>query len=303
MPQAVYAQVRANCHAALRELFVYVATPIEGPAKLDYGDLDVLVAGERRSIFPSKPDDATTPRTPRELMAAIKAALGAQYAIIDRTNTTANFAIPWPADLHSNQRASGYVLLNSQQPLISAKSEADHPDLRGWYVQVDVRICKDSDCLCWVSKCDVNKVQWSNGSLTNVWCVTQALFRHAHGDIWNLLGSTIRPFGLTIDEDALWLRIPEIEKADRKRARVMLTDDPVEVLHFLGMKVEGFWSEPFDSIDALFDYVTTYRLFFVWPETEDVVDGDGACVEGTGGEEGLKKLRSKDRRRMNGRPV
>ncbi len=78
-------------------------------------------------------------------------------------------------------------------------------------------------------------------TLTNFWrCLltlvcAQALFKHAHGDIWNLLGSTIRPFGLTVDEDALWLRIPEIEKFDRKKAKIRLTSDPVEVIRFLGL--------------------------------------------------------------------
>ena len=71
----------------------------------------------------------------------------------------------------------------------------------------------------------------------------------------------IRPFGLTADDGGLWLRIPEIEKLDRKKARVLLTTDPVQVLHFLGMQVEGYWTEPFPTLDAMFNYITTCRLF------------------------------------------
>jgi hypothetical protein len=132
---------------------------------------------------------------------------------------------------------------------------------------------------------------------------SQTLYKHAHGDIWNLLGSTVRPFGLTVDEEALWLRIPEIEKFDRKKAKVCLSRDPVEILHFLGMKVEGFWSEPFQSIDALFDYATTCRLFYVRESLGSDEEGEAHEAGVIGGEEGRKKLKSNDRRRMKGRPV
>jgi hypothetical protein len=30
----------------------------------------------------------------------------------------------------------------------------------------------------------------------------QILFKHAHGDLMSILGATIRPFGLTIDDEA-----------------------------------------------------------------------------------------------------
>jgi hypothetical protein len=129
------------------------------------------------------------------------------------------------------------------------------------------------------------------------------LFKHAHGDLWNLLGSTIRPYGLTVDEEALWLRIPEIEKFDRKQAKVLLTRDPVEILHFLGMEVEGFWAEPFESVDALFDYATTCRLFWVYEAPEDDVEDETGGAGVIGGDQGRKKLKSNDRSRMKGRPV
>lgn len=120
----------------------------------------------------------------------------------------------------------------------------------------------------------------------------------------NLLGSTIRPFGLTVDEEALWIRIPEIEKLDRKLSKVPLSRDPVEILHFLGMKVEGYWAEPFESVEALFDYVTTCRLFWVHDRLgERALEGDPDDVGVVGGEAGRRRLKSNDRRRMKGRPV
>jgi len=131
----------------------------------------------------------------------------------------------------------------------------------------------------------------------------QILYKHAHGDLWNLLGSTIRPFGLTVDEEALWIRIPEIERFDRKKAKVCLSRDPVEILHFLGMKVEGYWAKPFKSVEALFDYATTCRLFYVRETPDNDAEAEGNDFGVVGGEEGRRKLRSNDRRRMKGRPV
>lgn len=82
-----------------------------------------------------------------------------------------------------------------------------------------------------------------------------------------------------------------------------LSRDPVKILHFLGMKVEGFWAEPFQSIDALFDYATTCRLFYVRDAPGSDEEGEAHEAGVIGGEEGRKKLKSNDRRRMKGRPV
>ncbi|KAL1838387.1 hypothetical protein VTJ49DRAFT_2699 [Mycothermus thermophilus] len=239
MPPEVYRRVASACGAALRDLFVCVATPIEAPAKRDYGDIDILVALEKRVLFPRSQKDST-PRQPHELLSAIQSILGAEYAIIHPEGCSANLAIPWPVDMDGPVEDLG------------AGS--------------------------------------GDGGI---------LYKHAHGDLWNIIGSTIRSYGLTVDEEALWLRIPEIEKFDRKRAKVLLTRDPVEILHFLGMKVEGFWDTPFESIDALFEYATTCRLFYVRETPDDDADEVGTI----GGEEGRKRLKSNDRRRMAQRAV
>ncbi|KAK3989197.1 hypothetical protein QBC44DRAFT_89839 [Cladorrhinum sp. PSN332] len=251
MPPVVYEQAKVACHAALRELFVYVATPIEGPAKADHGDIDILVCQEKRLFFPKSEADAT-PKSHNELLNEVKLLLDAEFCKI--VGPAANLAFRWPS---------------SRGAEVTEDEEGKKK-----YIQVDVRICKDVDQFCW------------------------GLFKHAHGDLWNLLGSTIRPFGLTVDEDALWIRIPEIENHDRPRSKVMLTNNPVEIVHFLGMKVEGFWSEPFGSVEALYDYATTCRLFWVKEERND------SCEEGAiGGEEGKTKLKSNDRKRMAYRAV
>ena len=69
------------------------------------------------------------------------------------------------------------------------------------------------------------------------------------------------------------------------------------------MKVEGFWAEPFKSVDALFEYTTTCRLFHVREAVDGDAQGDTNESGVLGGEEGRRKLKSDDRRRMKGRPV
>ncbi|KAK3299122.1 uncharacterized protein B0H64DRAFT_387196 [Chaetomium fimeti] len=271
MPLAVYQRAVSECNAALRKLFICVATPIEGPEKKDYGDVDILVALDKRLAFPQTPADSVL-REPKDLMKDVERELRARYAIVQPAGTSANLAIPWPSGVNEHAIAPEEAPGTGE---VAATQEESKPK----YIQVDIRICRSVDELYWI------------------------LYKHAHGDIWNLLGSTIRPFGLTVDEEALWLRIPEIEKFDRKHARVCLTKDPVEILHFLGMRVEGFWDEPFPSVDALFDYTMTCRLFYVRDTSDGDAEGDADEVGVVGGEAGRKKLKSNDRRRMKGRPV
>ncbi|KAH6636752.1 hypothetical protein F5144DRAFT_509372 [Chaetomium tenue] len=270
MPPVVYQRVVSECNAALRKLFICVATPIEGPEKKDHGDVDILVALDRRVVFPQTPGDSI-PRELKDLMEDVKHDLCAQYAIIHPPGTSAHLAIPWPSDMNE------HAITPEETPNVGGTAGAVD-ESKPKYIQVDIRICQGVDELYW------------------------SLYKHAHGDIWNLLGSTIRPFGLTVDEKALWLRIPEIEEFDRKHSRVCLTEDPVEILHFLGMRVEGFWDKPFESVDALFDYATTCRLFYRdTPDGDAEGDADEAGV--IGGEAGRRKLKSNDRRRMKGRPI
>jgi hypothetical protein len=69
------------------------------------------------------------------------------------------------------------------------------------------------------------------------------------------------------------------------------------------MRIEGFWDKPFGSVDALFDYAMTCRLFYVRGTVDDDAEGDADEAGVVGGEAGRKKLRSNDRRRMKGRPI
>ncbi|KAI1860648.1 uncharacterized protein JN550_011496 [Neoarthrinium moseri] len=262
MSPFVYQHVREKCHAALRELFVVVATPIEGPGKTDYGDIDIFVTWKKDEYFGSFPGNTISGADQKYPFDAIKQLLGAKR-IIQEQPSAAMLAIPWPQSLP----------IAIEDPM---KETADGPR----FIQVDVHICPSLENLEWF------------------------IFKHAHGDLWNLLGSTIRPYGLTVDEVGLYIRIPEIEKLDRKKARVLLTEDPCQVLTFLGLEYTGQeWEEKFGSMEDVFEYAATTRFFWVRPASSEVDSTISDGEECIGGEFTKKKLKSNDRRRMGQRPL
>lgn len=235
MPKQVYEATKARCQEILRGLYHHVESPLDGPGKLDFGDVDIFLA-------------SPTPEASTGLYAVniISKALGAEHAIVEsgsreHIKIAASFAIPWPSDETSN---------------------AEDTDKK--HIQVDVRVCESEDKLRWM------------------------LFNHGHGDLWQIVGSQVRPYGLTVDDSALWLRIPEIEESNKKLARIFLSSDPPKVLDFLGLPKEEYWDHPFSSAEDMFDYIGFCRLIYVAP---------------TAPEPDTKSLKSNDRRRMKYRPV
>jgi hypothetical protein len=131
------------------------------------------------------------------------------------------------------------------------------------------------------------------------------LFHSAHGDLWNILGATIRPFGLTANDVGLYLRIPEIEALDKKKSLVFLTSSPEKVLELLGLDEERWW-KPFESQEEMFQYATKNKMFWIKEEEEDLKEGDvivDVNLGQEGGEAGKKKLKHNDRQRMAKRPI
>lgn len=110
-----------------------------------------------------------------------------------------------------------------------------YPDHAEEYVQIDVHVCSEGT------------FEWQ-------------LFHQSHGDLWNLLGTTIRPFGLTANDVGLHLRIAEIEELNRKRAMLFLTSEPDDVIDFLGLDIDEY-QRPFDSVEAMYEYVVCCRFF------------------------------------------
>lgn len=141
MPTDVYRRVLYKCHSALREIFLYVATPIEGPAKKDHGDIDVLVAVDRRSVFPGPCGEASS-RTNAELMKTVIGAIQAVDYIIQ--GSSANLLIRWPDDDECDEEG------DSAMTGMHEEAAGDELGKKKRFIQVDVRICPNLDQLCWV---------------------------------------------------------------------------------------------------------------------------------------------------------
>ncbi|KAH6678219.1 hypothetical protein B0J14DRAFT_650437 [Halenospora varia] len=206
---------------------------------------------------------AITPQ--REVALKLQASLGAADFIVEKGNPTINLALPWPSD---------------DSPKIPDQCDAlneDENEKEEKFIQLDVHHLATPSAFTW------------------------ELFHSAHGDLWNILGTTIRPFGLTANDRGLHLRITDIELLDRKKSMVFLTDKPQEVLGFLGLDEKKWWKE-FASLEDMFEFASNFRMFWVKDEGgEGDVVGEIGGQEG--GEEGKKKLKHNDRQRMNKRPI
>ncbi|KAL5615573.1 hypothetical protein BROUX41_005616 [Berkeleyomyces rouxiae] len=239
MPAAVYHHVRAQLHSQLGAVFADLGTPVEGPGKTDFGDVDILVA---------------SPRDPTPSMIAL-------FKVIEKTlqpiatnvalaDSSINLAIPWPTEFPAPEQppAAAPIAETLRESALASVSSPEREQC-SVFIQVDIHIYNSTESWKW------------------------ALFRHSHGDFWAMLGTIVRPFGLSAGDTALYLRITEIEKFDRKRGRIFITDEPDAVLKFLGLESKGsFWEGPADSDEALFEYVATSPLFYVSPNNDSAKD-------------------------------
>ncbi|KAI1434459.1 hypothetical protein GGR50DRAFT_695107 [Xylaria sp. CBS 124048] len=267
MKPEVYVAMRDRCMEKLRDLFELVASPLEGPAKTTFGDVDLFVALERKDISPPSGNDSAD-NASRPLKQAISDVLGAMKWKSEHVSEM-TAAVPWPEDFAFEDNA-----LQDRSPVNGTRPQG---------VQVDVHICETVDHLQWM------------------------LFKYAHGDIWNILGSVIRPIGLTIDDMGLYIRIPEIEPFNKKQAKILLSKDPGEVLRFLDLD-NTQWEVPFESQEAIFEYATTCRFFWLSSHTPsehfaDAPTTGGTAATGGEGEESGRKPTSHDRRRVATRPL
>ncbi|TAQ87032.1 hypothetical protein B7494_g4649 [Chlorociboria aeruginascens] len=168
-------------------------------------------------------------------------------------------------------------------PSYSTEAQKDEEN-EDKFVQVDIHVCASEAVFNW------------------------EIFHSAHGDLWNILGTMIRRFGLTPNDRGLYIRIPEIELNDRKKSMVFLTAEASKVLNFLGLEEEKWWKQ-FRSQEEMFQYAAGCRMFWVREIAQDEAEGDVVAVqegdiEGQeGGERGKKKLKHNDRQRMSKRPI
>ena len=115
MPPEVYFQVKEQTLAILRQHYKYAGVPIERPAKVNHGDIDVLVA---------------EPRSGRALTAEqFGLALNAQYHFTPKGSPTTHFALLWPD------------ITSSDQALAASTSQTQK------YIQLDLHVLPNPACL------------------------------------------------------------------------------------------------------------------------------------------------------------
>lgn len=269
MPLHVYLHVRDRALRILRAGFYAQAeSPVEAPGKADYGDVDILVAS---------PYDQANVDT-----VSVATALGAVQ--FKENIPTTNFALPWPnveelnneflpASTTSSAGEDVKTIKSSELEAVASKSTAtiitpnahyDHTNLdvadSPHYIQLDLHVCSTPENFHW------------------------ELFHQAHGDLWNIFGGMIRPYGLIVNHIGLYLYLAGVEGISKDQRTLQLTTSPSLVLKFLDLDEDRYWT-PFDSLDAMFVYAASCRFYN--PKTY----------------RGREDLKSNDRQRMKKRPI
>ncbi|KAK6586082.1 hypothetical protein PZA11_001139 [Diplocarpon coronariae] len=285
MPLRVYRNVLARVLDILHQHFRRAASPIEAPSKADYGDIDVLVFSPITAAY----DQSVTPKL--KVVETLARDLGAIAWIAGTKGQAMNIAIPWPQESSPSTLTASQ---NNTEQQDRASEPVPVPAVKK-FIQLDIHILATSHELDW------------------------HLFHAAHGDLWSILGSTIRPFGLTINHSGLHLRIPSIETHDRKNSLVLLTSSPTAALQFLGLDAERWW-HPFGSQQEMFEYAAGCRLFWVKTESdfeEEQGDKEESGVkmnsgmgmqdigirDQSGDRKVEKRLNTNDRQRLLKRPI
>ena len=258
MPLRIYQYSRDRALHILDRFYAHANCTIEAPGKADYGDVDILVTSPR--------DQADTNT------ATLAAALGAtQYK---KNNFTTNFALPWPSAEELNATSLAQDAIMKMEPKVVGSSlstssktsglDALHnigSDIAGTqrYIQLDLHACPTMERFNW------------------------ELFHQAHGDLWNILGAMIRPYGLVVNDVGLYLRLAGVDGISKEQRMIQLTISPSAVLGFLHL--DDSYCTPFESLDAMFAYAASCRFY------------DPKAYEGR------EDLKANDRLRMKKRPM
>ena len=104
------------------------------------------------------------------------------------------------------------------------------------YAQVDVHVVPNPDFLAW------------------------ELFLNSWGDLMQIIGVLNRPIGLTVNDRGIYVRIPEIEPTNRKKAMVFLTSSPTDMLCFLRLDVDQY-ERGFTTNEEVFEWCLNGGLY------------------------------------------
>jgi hypothetical protein len=163
----------------------------------------------------------------------IAKALGAFEFKHTANSKTTHFAVPYPSSAVVDELSNFQSLAEHDEPL---------------YAQVDVHLVPDQTFFAW------------------------ELFLSSYGDLTQILGVLNRPIGLTANDRGLFLRIPEIEPKNRKKAMVFLTSSPTAMMHFLRLDVDAY-ERGFTSNEEIFEWCLKGGLY-IPPQTRDETSND-----------------------------
>lgn len=104
------------------------------------------------------------------------------------------------------------------------------------YIQLDIQRCYTVDKFNWM------------------------LFFNSSGDLWNILGTALRRYGLTANDRGLHLRVREIETENKQHALIPLTSNPGDILGFLGLDVKEF-NKSWDTLEGMYIFLAQHRFF------------------------------------------
>jgi len=248
MSPTTYFALREKYKAILSALFLHVVIPAEAVGKESYGDIDYLVCVPRGEKECGR----------EELMRALGAV---RTAVIDNTSRSyavrreecvgdgvgdgdvlrganigeAGVASDGETETTSKPLSNGYSSRNDSEEAVSNCS-------RNTYTQLDIHVLPHPSHLPW------------------------SLFKSSHGDLPLMLGTIIRPAGLTSNHTGLYARIPEIERScathssSAKNSMLHLTSSPNEALRFLGLD-DGAYERGFKSEEDVFVWLSRCRFF------------------------------------------
>lgn len=198
-----------------------IETAIEAPEKKDFGDIDIL-------IFDDGPVD----------WAAVASHIGA-YAYINRGNAdmpACSLAVRLDGE-KSPKPPVQYTLTSQSDPLQRKPSEIIDEEI---FAQIDL------------NKFTTQAYDWT-------------MFTSSYGDLVGIIGMAITNFGFILNDRGLRVRLQEYDDSRLKEwehfnpsqveGRIRLTENPIEVLNFLGLDVKRYQAG-FKSIEEIFQWLS-----------------------------------------------
>lgn len=130
---------------ALEKLFPNVKSPIEGPEKASFGDIDVMVSLEGAAFTKEELDDPQK----EAVWAAVKEELGAYRVIHDKNAYgSQTFAVSRPGDIDADVWERQVKLMQEEET--KAEFENNLVESMDWFfIQVDVQLTDTTEELEW----------------------------------------------------------------------------------------------------------------------------------------------------------